>query len=206
MIAIIDYGMGNLRSVQKAFEKIGEEAVVSADPSLIARADGVVLPGVGAFRDAISNLVESGLANEVLRAINTGKPFLGICLGLDLLFSWSKEDGYYKGLDIIKGGVVRLPEGVKVPHIGWNQIHKKKEIPLLKGIPENTSYYFVHSYHVQPEDSEVIATTTDYGTEFVSSIWRDNIFAVQFHPEKSSRWGLKILSNFGDIVKESRGN
>jgi glutamine amidotransferase len=204
MIAIIDYGMGNLRSVQKAFEKVGERAVVSSDRSAIAEADGVVLPGVGAFRDAISSLSDSGLAEEVRRTITEGKPFLGICLGMDLLFSWSEEDGFYEGLDIITGGVVRLPDGVKVPHIGWNQIHKKKENPLLDGVPENTNYYFVHSYVVQPEDSEVIATTTDYGIEFVSSIWRDNVYAVQFHPEKSSRWGLKILSNFGEIVRKRR--
>jgi glutamine amidotransferase len=202
-IVIIDYGMGNLRSVQKAFEKVGQPAVVVDDPSVIAGADGVVLPGVGAFRDAISSLSENGLADEVRLTISSGKPFLGICLGLDLLFSWSEEDGLYEGLDIIKGRVVRLPDTVKVPHIGWNQIHKKKENPLLEGIPENTSYYFVHSYVVQPEDSSVIATTTDYGMEFVSSIWRDNVFAVQFHPEKSSLWGLKILSNFGEIVRTS---
>lgn len=204
MIAIIDYGMGNLRSVQKGLEKVGEEAIVTGNPSLIEEAGGIVLPGVGAFRDAMQNLEQNGLSNVVVSEINSGKPFLGICLGLDLLFSWSREDGLHEGLDVIKGGVVRLPEQVKVPHIGWNQIYKKKECPIFKNVPDDTFFYFVHSYYVEPEDSEIVATTTDYGIEFVSSIWRGNVFALQFHPEKSSKWGLQVLRNFGEIVAKGQ--
>ncbi len=129
---------------------------------------------------------------------------MGICLGLDLLFTWSREDGFHKGLNVIEGGVVRLPDKVKVPHIGWNQINKKTDCPIFKGIPDGISFYFVHSYYVEPEDQNVIATTTDYGIEFTSSIWKDNVYAVQFHPEKSSKWGLQVLKNFAEVVKKSK--
>ena len=209
MIAIIDYGMGNLRSVQKGFERVGREAVVTSDAKTILSASKVVLPGVGAFPDCMRNLREYGLIEAVLKSISSGKPFLGICLGLQLLFTESEEFGISKGLDIIKGRVVRFkgPEFdnrqsatniLKVPHMGWNSISIKRRPPALADVPDNSHVYFVHSFHVVPEDKGVIATTTPYGIEFVSSIWKDNVFAVQFHPEKSQALGLSILKRFGE--------
>lgn len=202
MIAIIDYGMGNLRSVQKGFERMGHEVVVTNDAKTILDASKVVLPGVGAFPDCMRNLREYGLIDAVHRTIRSGKPFLGICLGLQLLFTESEEFGISKGLDIIKGRVIRFkgPEfaDLKIPHMGWNSISIKRQIPALKDVPDNSHVYFVHSFHVVPEDNRVIATTTPYGIEFVSSIWKDNIFAVQFHPEKSQNLGLSILKRFGE--------
>jgi len=206
MIAIIDYGMGNLRSVQKAFEKIGFEAVVTDDPRKVLEAERVVLPGVGAFRDCMTNLEQGGFIDPILKVISDGRPFLGICLGLQLLFTESEEFGLHKGLDIIPGRVLRFPEGMqeggeelKVPHMGWNQVCVKRCPPAFIGIPDGTNFYFVHSYYVQPEDPSVIATTTDYGIEFCSSVWKDNIVATQFHPEKSQEKGLAILKNFGEM-------
>jgi len=202
MIAIIDYGMGNLRSVQKGFERVGHEAVVTSDAKTILSASKVVLPGVGAFPDCMRNLREYGLIDAVHKSIESGKPFLGICLGLQLLFTESEEFGISKGLDIIKGRVVRFkgPEfsGLKIPHMGWNSISIKRQAPALKDVPDNSHVYFVHSFHVVPEDKGVIATTTPYGFEFVSSVWKDNVFAVQFHPEKSQALGLSILKRFGE--------
>jgi len=207
MIAIIDYGMGNLRSVQKGFEKVGFDAVVTADPKVVLAADKVVLPGVGAFRDCIRNLEEGGFIEPILRVIREGRPFLGICLGLQLLFSESEEFGLHKGLDVIPGRVVRFPEGMvengeklAVPHMGWNQLSVRSPSPLLAGIPDGTNVYFVHSYYVIPDDPAVVATTTGYGIEFCSSIWKDNVVAAQFHPEKSQEQGLKILKNFGELA------
>ncbi|HUI68040.1 MAG TPA: imidazole glycerol phosphate synthase subunit HisH [Nitrospirota bacterium] len=202
MIAIIDYGMGNLRSVQKGFERMGHEVVVTNDAKTIMDASKVVLPGVGAFPDCMRNLEEYGLIDAVHRTIRSGKPFLGICLGLQLLFTESEEFGLSKGLDIIKGRVIRFkgPEfaDLKIPHMGWNSISIKRQVPALQDVPDNSHVYFVHSFHVVPEDKSVIATTTPYGIEFVSSIWKDNIFAVQFHPEKSQSLGLSILKRFGE--------
>ncbi len=204
MIAIIDYGMGNLRSVQKGFEKVGYEAVITSDPKVVLVADRVVLPGVGAFPDCMRNLEQGGFVEPILKVLNDGRPFLGICLGLQLLFTESEEFGVHKGLDVIPGRVVRFPEGMtedeeelKVPHMGWNQVSIKRCPPVFNGISEGTNFYFVHSYYVQPEDPSVIATTTNYGIEFCSSIWKDNIVATQFHPEKSQEKGLAILRNFG---------
>ena len=210
MIAIIDYGMGNLRSVQKGFERMGHEAVVTRDPKTILDASKVVLPGVGAFPDCMRNLEQFGLIDTVHKSIRAGKPFLGICLGLQLLFTESEEFGISKGLDIIKGRVIRFKgpafdtlrsalDTLKVPHMGWNSLSFKRRPPALKEAPENSYVYFVHSFHVVPEDRSVIATTTPYGIEFVSSIWKDNIFAVQFHPEKSQALGLSILKRFGEM-------
>lgn len=206
MIAIIDYGMGNLRSVQKAFERIGHSAVVTRDKKIINDADKIVLPGVGAFPDCMKNLADLGLIDPIIKGVEAGKPFFGICLGLQVLFTESEEFGIHKGLDIIKGRVIRFPEGLssngtrlKIPHMGWNEIRMKKKTPVLDGIPEGSYLYFVHSYYVVPQDKDIIATTTDYGVEFVSSIWKDNIFACQFHPEKSQQAGLKILENFGGL-------
>ena len=210
MIAIIDYGMGNLRSVQKGFEHTGHEAVVTSDAKTILNANKVVLPGVGAFSDCMKNLEQYSLIDAVRTSISSGKPFLGICLGLQLLFTESEEFGTSKGLDIIKGKVVRFKgpsfdrgfssgfETLKVPHMGWNSLTFKRRPPALADVPENSHVYFVHSYHVVPDDKAVIATTTPYGIEFVSSIWKDNILAVQFHPEKSQALGLSILKRFGE--------
>lgn len=196
MIAIINYGMGNLRSVQKAIEKVGGKVIITSDPEVVNKADKVVLPGVGAFFDAIENLKLNNLVEVIKETIDTGKPFLGICLGLHLLFTESEEDGLHKGLDIIKGRVVRFSDEVKVPHMGWNQIKIEKDNLIYKDIPNNSYFYFVHSYYPVLEDKDAIATTTDYGIEFVSSVLKDNVFATQFHPEKSSDLGLKILENF----------
>ena len=210
MIAIIDYGMGNLRSVQKGFERMGHEAVVTRDAETILSASKVVLPGVGAFPDCMRNLREYGLVDVVQASINSGKPFLGICLGLQLLFTESEKFGISKGLDIIKGRVVRFkgPQfetqnskrktALKVPHMGWNSIQVKRRPPAFADLPDDSHVYFVHSFHVVPEDKSVIATTTNYGFDFVSSIWKDNIVATQFHPEKSQALGLSILKRFGE--------
>jgi len=201
VIAIIDYGMGNLRSVEKAFEKLGFDVAVSSDPMFIDRADGIILPGVGAFADCMSNLISAGLEKAVYDGIESGKPFLGICLGLQLLFQESEEDGIHKGLGIFKGRVRRLPKGRKIPHMGWNQIKYVNKSPIFNGVPEGSHFYFVHSYYVDPVEKDVISTVTDYGLEFTSSVWSGNIFAVQFHPEKSGDIGLKVLENFGRLCK-----
>ncbi len=206
MIAIIDYGMGNLRSVQKGFEKIGSEAVVTDDPQVILRADRVVLPGVGAFRDCMHNLEQGGFVEPILKVIAEGRPFLGICVGMQLLFSDSIEFGLYSGLNVIPGHVLRFPdrmtvadEKLKVPQMGWNQLRFKRRPPAFEGIEEGSNVYFVHSYYVKPDDSGVVATTTDYGIEFCSSVWKDNVVATQFHPEKSQAIGLRILKNFAEL-------
>ena len=203
MIAIIDYGMGNLRSVQKGFEKVGRDAFITRDPEQVAKAQSVVLPGVGAFADAMANLKASGLDQAVLRAVADGKPFLGICLGQQLLFEASEEWGLTEGLGIFPGRVRRFPEGdLKVPHMGWNQVEIQKGNPLLDGIPDKSAFYFVHSYYVDPVDPEVVLGVTEYGVRFSSFVGRDKIFGIQFHPEKSSALGLKILDNFGRLVAQ----
>lgn len=201
MIAIIDYGMGNLRSVQKGFEKVGHTATITSDPAVVRAAEKVVLPGVGAFEDAISELHRQELVRPVLEAIDAGKPFLGICLGLQMLFDTSYENGRHRGLGVIPGEVVRfeLPESYSVPHMGWNQLQIRRRPPVLEGLEEGTYAYFVHSYYVVPKDASVIATETDYGGPFCSMIWRDNLFASQFHPEKSQTQGLRILRNFAEL-------
>jgi len=204
MIAIIDYGMGNLRSVQKAFEAVGHQAVVTREPSKISDASHVVLPGVGAFGDCMDNLMRYELDDPLRDAISSGKPFLGICVGLQLLFTESEEFGQHPGLDILPGVVKRFPSdssataGLKIPHMGWNTITIQQASPLLEQIPLKSHLYFVHSYYVEPEDPQVTCTTTDYGFPFVSSVWKDNIFAAQFHPEKSQTIGLQIFRNFGN--------
>jgi glutamine amidotransferase len=202
MIAIIDYGMGNLRSVQKGLERVGFNAAVTRDISAIHDARGVVLPGVGAFSACMENLRNYGLIEPIREVVRRQKPFLGICLGLQLLFSESEEFGSQKGLDLFSGRVVAFhaEEHLKVPHMGWNQIEKKKDSPFLEGISSGEFVYFVHSFYVVPEDSSIVATTTDYGNSFVSSIATDRLFACQFHPEKSQELGLRILANFGRFV------
>ena len=205
MIAIIDYGMGNLRSVEKAFEHMGHAATITDDPAVVADAQKLVLPGVGAFRDAIAALEARELVGPIKDAIATGKPFLGICLGLQMLFERSFEDGEYRGLGVIPGDVVRfyVPPQFKVPHMGWNQLRFLRRPPIFEGVAEGAFVYFVHSYYVVPDDPAVSATDTPYGVLFTSSVVRDNVFACQFHPEKSQAVGLRILANFAAIVEQS---
>jgi glutamine amidotransferase len=199
-IIIVDYGMANLRSVQKAFEKVGQAAEITGDPNRLPDADKLVLPGVGAFRDAIARLREADLAPAIVRHIQAGKPFFGICLGLQLLFTTSHEDGEYAGLDLFPGEVVRFPDvpGLKVPHMGWNQLHVRRRAPVLDGMADDAAVYFVHSYYVAPKDPSLIATDTDYPTPFTSAIWHENVFATQFHPEKSQSVGLAMLRRFAE--------
>jgi len=201
MIAVIDYGMGNLRSVQAGLKSAGQKSFITDDPKEIINADGVVLPGVGAFGDAIKRLNETGLGEAFCDSVRSGKPCIGICLGLQLLFSESDEGGLYRGLDIIKGRVIRFTNKLKVPHMGWNQINiKKPDAPIFRDIPDGSYVYFVHSYYVAPDDGSVTAATTDYGVDFTSVIAKDNLFGTQFHPEKSQSLGLHILRNFGALV------
>jgi imidazole glycerol-phosphate synthase subunit HisH len=202
MIAIIDYGMGNLRSVQKGFERVGYQAEVTREAGKIATARGVVLPGVGAFHACMDNLRRFELIEPIRDVVRQGKPFLGICLGFQLLFSESEEFGKQTGLDLLPGKVVgfRPDNGRKVPHMGWNNIEKKKQSPFLDGLSSGDYVYFVHSFYVVPENPSIVATTTDYGEPFVSSIATEHLFACQFHPEKSQELGLRILFNFGRFV------
>jgi imidazole glycerol-phosphate synthase subunit HisH len=200
-IVIVDYGMGNLRSVQKAFEKLGFAALITGDPNQVAEADKLVLPGVGAFRDAIARLHSDDLAAPIVAHIHAGKPFFGICLGLQLLFTRSFEGGEHVGLKVFEGDIVRFahrPE-LKVPHMGWNQLCIRRRAPFLAGVPDQSAVYFVHSYFVVPAEPSLAAVETDYGIPFTSAIWRDNVFATQFHPEKSQRVGLEMLRSFAAV-------
>jgi glutamine amidotransferase len=200
-IAIIDYQMGNLRSVQKGFEKVGHAAVITSSPADILAADKVVLPGVGAFGDAIAELTRRDLVGSIREVIAAGKPFLGICLGLQLLFDVSYEGGQFEGLGVLRGKVVRfeLPHELKVPHMGWNQGRIVRRAPALKGLSDSPYFYFVHSYYCVPEDPSVVAIESDYGHPFCAAVWRENLFATQFHPEKSQADGLAILKNFAEL-------
>ena len=208
MIAVIDYGMGNLRSVQKALEFVGAKVIVTHEPDLILSADSVVLPGVGAFKDCMANLNKLSLIDPIRKFIDSGKPFLGICLGLQVLFEESEEYGPVPGLGILPGKVVKFIGGssdtrkgpqIKIPHMGWNQVKVKKNAPLFAGVGDSPYFYFVHSYYVVPEDPEMVATVTHYGIEFVSGIQHENIYAFQFHPEKSQTLGLSILERFSNL-------
>lgn len=203
MIAIVDYGMGNLRSVQKAFEKVGYAADITDAPAAIDKAAAVVLPGVGAFADAMVQLQSRGMDKALLSAIDSGKPFLGVCLGLQLLFERSFEDGEHEGLGVLPGSVRQLSGDVKIPHMGWNQLQSRKHSPLLLGMPEDCYFYFVHSYVVEPTDPDVVLSTTEYAGDFVSGVEKDNVTAFQFHPEKSGDCGLNILRNFGKLADAS---
>ncbi len=204
MIAVVDYGMGNLRSVQKGLEKVGAEARITRDVAEIGRAAGVVLPGVGAFGACMENLRLYGLEDCVRGVIRDGKPFFGICVGMQLLFEESEEFGRVPGLGLLPGRVVRFDHRaeLKVPHMGWNAIDKRQPAPHLAGIDDGSFVYFVHSYYVRCEDPQLIATSTTYDVEFTSSVVRGNLFATQFHPEKSQRIGLKILENFAQLVSQ----
>ena len=198
MIAIIDYGMGNLRSVQKALEFVGQNAIITDAISVMEKADKLVLPGVGAFGDAIATIRNKGIDNVIYDGINKGKPFLGICLGMQMVFDKSYEYGEYKGLGLIPGTIQLLPDNVKKPHIGWNNLNIKMREPLFKNIGESPYVYFVHSYYLET-DAPVVSATTDYGKEIQVAVQKDNIYALQFHPEKSGDVGLEILKNFGGL-------
>jgi glutamine amidotransferase len=197
-IVIVDYGMGNLRSVQKAFEKLGHAAIISGDPDRIGQAGKIVLPGVGAFRDAIARIREAGLVEPLLIHARSGRPFLGVCLGLQLLFTASHEDGHYAGLDFLSGEVVRFPDqpDLKVPHMGWNHLRIRKPGPFFADVPDGSAFYFVHSYYAAPLDRNIVAAEADYPTPFAAVVQRDNVVATQFHPEKSQGVGLTLLRNF----------
>lgn len=203
MISVIDYGVGNLRSVEKAFHFIGCEARISSSREEILNSDAVVLPGVGAYADAMSSLKEAGMADVVVSFIESGKPFLGICLGMQLLFDYSEEGGEkVPGLGIFKGAIKQLPldMNIKVPHMGWNSICYKEDSPLLRNLPQSPYVYFVHSYYLDAENKDMVIATTDYGLEFDVAIGKGNVFATQFHPEKSGEIGLTILKNFKNLI------
>jgi glutamine amidotransferase len=201
MIAIIDYDAGNLKSVEKALIRVGATPVVTRDKEIIREADKVILPGVGAFGDAMEKLHSFDLVDTIHEVIDSGKPFLGICLGLQLLFEYSEEKEGCKGLSVLKGGVKRIPDapGLKVPHMGWNSLKVKEGAKLFSNLPEEPYVYFVHSYYLQAEDADVVAATTEYGVTVHASVEKDNVFACQFHPEKSGETGLAILKNFVEL-------
>lgn len=200
-IAIVDYGMANLRSVQKALEKVGSRAIITSDPQQIAEAGKVILPGVGAFRDAITRVRDTAIGEPILQHIRAGRPFLGICLGLQMLFTRSHEDGVHSGLNLFSGEVKRFSEspGLKIPHMGWNSLKLNRKCPLFRGMEDGASVYFVHSFYADPSDRNWIAAEANYPTPFTAAIWRENVFATQFHPEKSQSVGLTILKNFADM-------
>lgn len=206
MIVIIDYDAGNIKSVEKALISLGEKVTVSADPAVILNADGVILPGVGAFGEAMEKLHAFGLVDVIKEVAISGKPFLGICLGLQLLFDSSEESPGVEGLGILKGKIVRIPEGegLKIPHIGWNSLNYPNNGRLFQSVAEGSYVYFVHSYYLQAEDEAIVTATTEYGVEIQASVEKDNIFACQFHPEKSSEVGLKLLENFIAITNQKK--
>ena len=201
MIGIIDYDAGNIKSVEKALAYLGEEPVVSRDPQVLLRADKVILPGVGSFGEAMENLHKYGLVPVIQDMIKKGPPFLGICLGLQLLFESSEETPGVEGLGILKGKILRIPPspGLKIPHMGWNSLHLQNNGRLFQGIPEDTYVYFVHSYYLKAAEPDIVKATTEYSTMIDASVEKDNIFACQFHPEKSSTVGLKMLKNFANL-------
>lgn len=204
MLAIIDYGMGNIRSVQKAFEKVGVPVEITSSARVISDARGIVLPGVGAFRDCINNLHSLGIIEAIVRSIDSGKPFLGICLGLQCLFEESEEFGTSKGLGIFKGRVVRFrQQGLKIPHMGWNTVRFVKKPPFIADGLDNSYFYFVHSYYVVPSSGDVVSGITSYGDDFTSMVYKDNVLATQFHPEKSQEAGLNIIRGFSSLVKSA---
>lgn len=214
MIAIIDYGMGNLKSVEKALIKTGAKVAITQNRKVISNSRGIVLPGVGAFRDCMKNLERLELLELVKTEIAKGKPYLGICLGLQILFSESEEFGFCKGMSIFEGKVQKFnfddltnsfPESqrLKIPHMGWNSIYFIRKPPICQNIPDESYFYFVHSYYVFPQNSDIIAAKTNYGFDFVSMVWRDNIFATQFHPEKSQKLGIMMLKGFKEFCDKS---
>ncbi len=212
-IGVVDYGMGNLRSVSKALESLGFPTVVSGDPAELSRCAGIVLPGVGAFRDCMENLGGQGLLPFLSGVLREDRPFLGICLGLQVLFTESEEFGSHRGIGFLRGKVVRFPAGLrdtvpgvgtvtlKVPHMGWNRVDFTMDHPVFHGIPSGSFFYFVHSYYVEPEEPDAVAGRTSYGVAFAAAVGRGNMAAVQFHPEKSQEAGLAVLSNFGNLCR-----
>ncbi|HME97794.1 MAG TPA: imidazole glycerol phosphate synthase subunit HisH [Methylomirabilota bacterium] len=204
MIAVVDYGRGNLGSVEKAFTRVGMPAVVTQDPAVVDRAEAVVLPGDGAFHDAMGNLQALGLIASLRACFDSARPFLGICLGYQLLFTESEEFGQGKGLDVIPGAVRRFPGTLKVPHMGWNQVEHRGDLRLFDGIPSGAHFYFVHSYYPETADDSLRVASCTYGLTFPAAVGRGPLFATQFHPEKSQRWGIRLLENFAAFVRERR--
>ena len=204
MIAIIDYDAGNIKSVEKALNYLGEEAIITRDHDEIVNSDKVILPGVGAFADAMEKIRHYGLEETIHEVVEKNIPFLGICLGLQLMFESSDEGPGVKGLGLLPGKNLRIPKSgdLKIPHMGWNSLHFQNNGRLFQGIPEQTYVYFVHSYYLQAEEPEIVKATTEYSTCIHASVEKDNVFACQFHPEKSSKWGLKILENFAAVGKD----
>ncbi len=204
MIGIIDYDAGNIKSVEKALIYLGEEPVVSRDPEILKKADKVILPGVGSFGESMANLHRFGLVSVIQDMIKEGKPFLGICLGLQLLFESSEESPGVDGLGILRGKIKKIPpaQGLKIPHMGWNSLELQNNGRLFRGIPQDAYVYFVHSYYLEAEEPEIVKAVTRYGTCIHASVEKGNVFACQFHPEKSSRMGLKILENFAKLERE----
>ena len=205
MIAVIDYGRGNLGSVENALGRLGMRAVVTEDPRVIEDARALVLPGDGAFHDAMANLQARGLLEPIRTALDEGRPFLGICLGYQLLFTESEEFGQGKGLDVLSGVVRRFPGGLKVPHMGWNSVDHTGDLPIFDGVPSGAHFYFVHSYYPTTRETSVATATCTYGVTFPAAVGRGSLFATQFHPEKSQRWGLRLLENFAAFVRDRRG-
>lgn len=200
MIGIIDYGMGNLRSVEKALEVVGYQAFVSEQVEELKEAKALIIPGVGAFYDAMKNLRDKGLEDWIQKEIEKGKPILGICLGMQILFCYGHEVEKTKGLGVIEGDIVKLPEGNKIPHMGWNQLKITRESELLKGVAEGSYVYFVHSYYAKTQENWAVKATTDYGMDVPAVVEKGNIFGLQFHPEKSGEVGLQMLKNFGELI------
>ncbi len=202
MIGIVDYGRGNLRSVEKALEKVGFEATIMTSPEDLDRVDGLILPGVGAFADAMEALNSGGWTLPITQFARSDRPFLGICLGMQVLFEFGEEHGVHAGLGLLEGRVVKFPPGGKIPHMGWNSLKLEQPSRLLEGIPNESYFYFVHSYYVLPSDQRDIIASSDYGVVFPAVVGKDNVWGTQFHPEKSSPWGLQILTNFGKLVND----
>jgi glutamine amidotransferase len=204
MIAIIDYGAGNLRSVLNATNRLGYQAQITDIPGEILAAQAAILPGVGAAADSMAKLRKLGLVNPIRRFIAEGRPFLGVCIGLQILFTSTEEGGWQDCLDVIPGVVHRLPQGLKIPHMGWNQVRQSISHPIFSGIPDEANFYFVHSFYAEPKDMSVVAGTTSYGVSICSVIIKDNLIATQFHPEKSGEHGLKMYANFLKIASTKR--
>jgi imidazole glycerol-phosphate synthase subunit HisH len=202
MIAVVDYGAGNLASVANALDRIGAPVEVTHDPEVIRAAHGVIVPGVGAAADTMKHLSSLELTDVVREVIASGTPYLGICMGMQVLLSKSYEGGEHPCLDVIPGSVLRLPDGQPIPHMGWNQVHHPGDHPLFDGIPDGTDFYFVHSYYIDPDDKTWVGGETEYGVRFTSAVCRGTVMGTQFHPEKSGRWGLKLLENFVAIVRD----
>ena len=203
MLAIIDYGAGNMRSVERAVQHIGVDYQITIDPAVISTAAGVILPGVGAARDTMTGLISRDLVGTVRDALASGRPFLGVCMGLQALFAGSEEDGGTDCLGLYPSTIRRFPDGLHIPHMGWNQVAPRHEVPILEGIPPGTNFYFVHSYYAGPPDADFCGATTEYGVEFLSVLHDGNVFGTQFHPEKSGKPGLRIYANFARLSGES---